>query len=186
MSIIYLDMTLSQKSLFISRLALLIALAIVVQMAGLPQPITGPIINALLFTTAAIISAYAGILLGCITPLVALIRGQLPPVLAPLIPVIAVANAILVVTFYVINYKIKTKYRFVSHVKIYLAIIAASITKFLFLTLAVKIIFPMVVGYLLPEKVAALLMTPQLLTALAGGVLFLGILKILVLSPVSC
>lgn len=171
-------MTIPKKSQFISRLALLIALAIVFQLAGLPQPITGPIINALLFTTSAIIGLYAGILLGSITPLVALIRGQLPPILAPIVPIIAAANALLVLTFYNINYKINSANRFVSRLKVYLAIIIAAVMKFLFLVLAVKIIFPVVFGYLLHEKVAMLFMIPQLFTALAGGILFLGIMKI--------
>lgn len=172
-------MQFSQKTLFISRLALIVTLAIVLQIAGLPQPITGPIINALLFLTTALIGFYAGITLGCLTPLVAVVRGQLPPLLAPFIPFIAISNAILIIIFYAIHYKLKINRSSLKKIKIYLAIIIAAAAKFLFLSLAIKLIFPVIFNYSLPEKFAALMMMPQLFTALAGGILFLLFAKLL-------
>jgi len=172
-------MQFSQKTLFISRLASIVTLAIVIQIVGLPQPITGPIINALLFLTTSLIGFYAGITLGCLTPLVAVVRGQLPALLAPVIPFIAIANAILVIVFYAIHYKLKIHRSSLNRLKIYLAIISAAIAKFLFLASAVKLIFPFIFDHSLPEKFAALMMTPQLFTALAGGGLYLLLAKLL-------
>lgn len=98
-------MPLSKKTIFISRLALLVSLSLAIQVAGLPQPITGPLINMLLFLTAAMLGWIAGVILGCLTPLAALIRGQLPAVLAPLVPFIATANAILVLVYFLVYYQ---------------------------------------------------------------------------------
>lgn len=166
-------MQFSQKTLFISQLGLLIALAIIVQIIGLPQPITGPVINALLFLTTWRMGFSAGILLGCITPLVAVVRGQLPVLLAPFIPFIAMANAIMIIAFYVINYKLKAGTSSLKFLKICLAIIIAAVSKFIFLSATVTIIFPALFGYAIPQNFAALMMTPQLVTASAGGILFL-------------
>ena len=123
-------MPLSNKTLFISRLALLISLALVIQIVGLPQPITGPLINMLLFLTVTILGWIAGVILGCLTPLAALIRGQLPAVLAPLVPFIAVANAILVLIYSLVYYKILKNINLISWLKIIVAIVLAALAKY--------------------------------------------------------
>ena len=172
-------MQFSRKTLFVSRLALIITMAIAVQVIGLPQPITGPIINALLFLTTTLIGFYAGIMLGCLTPLVAVLRGQLPALLAPFIPFIAFSNAVLVIVFHTFHYKLKIDISSIKHLRRYFAIVTAAVAKFLFLTAAIKLLFPIFFNYALPEKFAALMMTPQLFTALAGGGLYLLLAKLL-------
>jgi len=172
-------MPLSKKTLFISRLALLIALTTVIQIAGFPQPITGPLINMLLFITVTLLGWIAGAILGCLTPLIALIRGQLPALLAPLVPFIAVANTVLVLVYFLIYYLILKHANFVKWLKIIIAVIFAAVAKYLFFILTVKIIFPYIVNFTIPDNVAIILMTPQLFTALFGGVLFLILLNIL-------
>jgi hypothetical protein len=172
-------MPLSKRSLFISRLALLISLTLVIQIAGFPQPITGPLINMLLFITVTLLGWIAGAILGCLTPLIALIRGQLPAMLAPLVPFIAIANTILVLVYFLIYSQILKRTNLVKWLKIIIAVIFAAIAKYLFFILTVKIIFPLIVNFSLPDNVVIILMTPQLLTALVGGVLFLILLNIL-------
>ncbi len=172
-------MPLSIKTLFISRLALLIALTLVIQMAGFPQPITGPLVNMLLFITTSLLGRIAGVLLGGLTPLIAIIRGQLPAVLAPLVPFIAIANAILVLTYFIIYSKILKNTNLVKWLKIIIGVIFAAVAKYLVFILTVKIIFPYIFNITIPENVAIILMTPQLFTALMGGVLFLILLNIL-------
>ena len=172
-------MPLSKKTLFISRLALLISLTVVIQIAGLPQPITGLLINMLLFVTATMLGWIAGVILGCLTPLAALIRGQLPAVLAPLVPFIAAANAILVLAYYFIYYKLLKNTHQLYWLKIIIAIIFAALAKYLFFIFTIKIIFPYLVNFSIPQNVAVILMTPQLFTALIGGVLFLIFLNVL-------
>ncbi len=172
-------MPLSKRTLFISRLALLISLTLVIQIAGFPQPITGPLINMLLFITVTLLGWIAGAILGCLTPLIALIRGQLPAVLAPLVPFIAIANTVLVLVYFLIYSQILKRTNLVKWLKIIIAVIFAAIAKYLFFILTVKIIFPLIVNFSLPDNVVIILMTPQLLTALVGGVLFLILLNIL-------
>jgi hypothetical protein len=172
-------MSLSKKTLFISRLALLVSFALVIQVVGLPQPITGPLINMLLFLTTSILGWIAGVMLGCLTPLAALIRGQLPAVLAPLVPFIAVANAALVLVYFLIYYKILKHFKLLNSLKIVIAIVLAALAKYLIFIVTVKIIFPYIIRFSIPDKVAVILMTPQLFTALIGGVLFWILLKIL-------
>jgi hypothetical protein len=172
-------MPLSKRTLFISRLALLISLTLVIQIAGFPQPITGPLINMLLFITVTLLGWIAGAILGCLTPLIALIRGQLPAMLAPLVPFIAIANTILVLVYFLIYSQILKHTNLVKWLKIIIAVIFAAIAKYLFFILTVKIIFPLIVNFSLPDNVVIILMTPQLLTALVGGVLFLILLNIL-------
>lgn len=172
-------MPLSTKTLFISRLALLISLTAVVQIAGFPQPITGPLINMLLFITVALLGWIAGAILGCLTPLSALIRGQLPAVLAPLVPFIAVANTILVLVYFSIYYILLKHANLVKWLKIIIAVIFAALAKYFFFLLTIKIIFPYIANFSIPDNVAIILMTPQLFTALIGGVLFLILLNIL-------
>ena len=172
-------MPISKKTLFISRLGLLISLTVIIQIAGFPQPITGPLINMLLFITTSMLGWIAGVLLGCLTPLTALIRGQLPSVLAPLVPFIAAANAILVLAYYFIYYKLLRHTNHLYSLNIIVAFTCASVAKYLFFILVVKIIFPYIVNISIPDNFAIILMTPQLLTALGGGVLFLIFLNIL-------
>ena len=167
------------KTVFISRLALLVSLTVIVQIAGFPQPITGPLINFLLFITATLLGRIAGMTLGSLTPLIALLRGQLPAVLAPLVPFIAIANSILVLIYYLLNYKTNMQIAFIERLKIYIAIFFAAVAKYLFFVLTVKIIFPIISDISIPERIALVLLTPQLLTALAGGILFIIILKIM-------
>jgi len=151
----------------------------VIQMAGFPQPITGPLINMLLFITVTLLGWLAGAILGCLTPLIALIRGQLPAVLAPLVPFIAVANTVLVLVYFLIYSQILKRTNLVKWLKIIIAVIFAAVAKYLFFILTVKIIFPFIVNFSIPDDVAIILMTPQLFTALLGGILFLILLNIL-------
>ena len=172
-------MPLSKSTVFISRLALLIALTLVIQMGGFPQPITGPLINMLLFLTVMLLGWLAGAILGCLTPLIALIRGQLPAVLAPLVPFIAVANTVLVLIYFLIYFQILKRTNLAKWLKIIIAVFFAAIAKYLFFILTVKIIFPYLVKTTIPNSAAIILMTPQLFTALLGGFLFLILFNIL-------
>lgn len=167
-----------KRTLFISRLAIILSLTVVVQIAGLPQPITGPLINAILFFTAALLGSVAGVVVGCLTPAVALIRGQLPMPLAPMVPFIALGNITLVLVYNGLkNTKIRQSRLFVS-VNHYLTIIFAAVAKFFFLFLSVKIILPILLKVDIPPKIVFLMTTPQLITAVVGGILATIFMKI--------
>ena len=174
---------LRKRTLFITRLSLLIALTLIIQICGLPQPITGPLINAMFFITTTVFGWLAGVTLGCLTPLIALVRGQLPPIFAPMIPFIAASNALLILVYFFIKSGFKfsgtRKLNPLKRVEIYLAIIVAAVVKFLFLSISVKILLPILISHNIPHKLTIMMTIPQLITALIGGVIALSLHEIL-------
>ncbi len=149
----------------ITRSALLLALALVIQLGKLPQPVTGPAINAILFLAAALIGPVSAVLIGLCTPVVAFAFGIMP--FAPAVIIIMLGNAVLAIVFGLL-----AKRQIV-------AFGAAAVAKFLVMALFVKYLFPLVIGIAVPAKVAQMLTLPQLLTALGGAVLAFIILRIL-------
>jgi hypothetical protein len=144
----------NNKIKFITRTGILLAVALVVQMGGFPQPITGPLINTVLYLSALLVGSWSGIIIGICTPVIAFMRGILPALLGSMIPFIALGNAVLVVVFSLLKRKNKV-----------LGIIFASLIKYAILTITVKFI----VG--VPDKIAQIMSLPQLFTALSGGVI---------------
>ena len=142
----------STRIKWLTRTAFLLAIALVFQMGGFPQPITGPLVNTVLYLAASIVGWQGGILIGILTPLVAAMRGILPPPLAPLIPFIALGNSLMVVLFYLLKFKNKI-----------IAIIIASLVKFSILFSAVNLLVQV------PPAVSQMMSLPQLITALTGG-----------------
>ncbi len=140
----------------ISRTAILLAVALVFQMGGFPQFITGPLVNTVLYLAAMIVGWQGGMIIGILTPVIASMRGILPPPLTPLIPFIALGNATLVILFFWLQAKNKI-----------VGIIVASVVKFLLLVSAVKLLVQV------PPAIAQMMSLPQLITALAGGVIAL-------------
>ena len=134
----------NSKIKFITRTGILLAVALVVQMGGFPQPITGPLINTVLYLSALLVGSWSGIIIGICTPVIAFMRGILPAPLGPMIPFIALGNGGLVVVF---------------------GIVIASLVKYLILFTAVSYIVDV------PDKIAQIMSLPQLFTALSGGVI---------------
>jgi hypothetical protein len=168
---------LKKSSQFIARLAILLALTLLVQMLGLPQPITGPLINMFLFLTLWILNLKAAVLLGVLTPLIAAWRGQLPAVLFPMVPFIGLGNAVLVISFRVTRYYFARFLNRVSQrhpllVNVF-CITSGAILKFTVLYLSANVLIPYLVGSILPEKVILMMSTPQFITAMIGGILAL-------------
>lgn len=148
----------------ITRSALILALAIAIQSVRLPQAVTGPLINTLLFIAVATTGTLSGVLVGLFTPIIAFTLGIMA--LAPAVPVIIAGNIVLALVFgYIKN--------------MYLGFVAAAVAKFAVMALGVYYVLPLLVSINLPPKVIATLTTPQLFTALGGGVIALIILKAL-------
>ncbi len=141
---------------WMSRTAILLAIALVFQMGGFPQFITGPLVNTVLYLAAMIVGWQGGMLIGILTPVIASIRGILPPPLTPLIPFIALGNSVLIILFFWLQSKNKI-----------VGIIIASCVKFLLLAGAVKLLVQV------PPAIAQMMSFPQLITALAGGAIAL-------------
>jgi len=129
------------------------------------QPITGPIINATLFLSTALIGVQAGILVALFPSLIALSVGLLPVALAVAVPFIITSNVILILT-----YNLLKKNQLV-------AIITASVVKFLFLFSTSFIVARLITQKPIAQKAVAMLSWPQLITALTGGVIAWIILK---------
>lgn len=147
----------------VTRSAFILGLAIAVQMVKLPQPVTGPVINALLFLATALVGPVSAVLIGLCTPVVAFVFGIMP--FAPAMLIIILGNASLALT-----YGILAKRQL-------LAFGAAALVKFAVMSAAVWYIVPGLMGIKVPAKVAATLTTPQLFTALGGAVLAFIILQ---------
>jgi len=137
----------------------------------------------MLFLAASVSGWLAGILIGIVTPFVALLRGQLPPILAPMVPFIAISNVLLVlVYFFSMMYlklrasKQKNPYK---RIEIYVSITLAAVVKFLILTLSIKVIVPILIVQQISNKIAFIMTTPQLITALIGGGIALLIYEVL-------
>lgn len=148
----------------LTRSAMLLALALVIQALRLPQPFTGPVINAILILAVPLVGGLAGVLIGLITPWVAVLTGILPAPVAPFAPFIMVGNALLCLSFAGLR-----------RVNAWLAVGAAAIIKFLWLSASVRYLAALF-RIALPPKVAATFQLPQLYTALAGGLIALIVL----------
>jgi riboflavin transporter len=122
------------------------------------QPITGTIVNATLFSSTALFGYKAGILVGISPSLIALSIGLLNPILAPMVPFIILSNIILVSIFAALKPK-----------NFLLGILTASLAKFLFLFLTSSIIITFLIPTEVAPTIAKMMTWPQLLTALAGG-----------------
>lgn len=130
------------------------------------QFVTGPIVNATLLIAVALLGMRDALLIGLIPSSIALAVGLLPPVLAPMIPFIIVGNAVLVITF---GYLRRRNY--------WLGLVSGSILKFAFLFGTSTVVIGLLFDQNLASSVAAMMSWPQLVTALAGGVIAYGFLR---------
>ncbi len=140
----------------IVRTAIIAALAIAFQALNLRQPITGPGINAILYIASIYIGPVSGVLVGLLTPWIALSTGIMR--LAPAVPVIMAGNAVLaLVSGYLDRYNR------------YIGMGLAAVAKYTVMTLGIK--YLIAGGTQIPAPVYASLTITQLLTAVIGAVL---------------
>lgn len=161
-------MTLKVQKL--TRTALLMALTLAIQMLRMPQPVTGPLVNALLVLTVVTVGMPAGVVIGLLTPWIAFANGILPPVLGPAIPFIMAGNAALVLVFGVAS-KTATRSgrRILERTGQAAGVLSGGLVKYLVISTAVSFLIDV------PAPVAVMLQLPQLLTAWAGGALALAV-----------
>lgn len=131
------------------------------------QLVTGPIVNAVLFLSTAVLGIGAGVLIGFLPSMVSAFAGLLPMPLLPMIPYIIMSNAILVLIFGVLLKK-----------NFWLGVVSASFIKFLFLFLSSSFVINFFIKGALPAKIVAMMTWPQLITALIGGVIAYSLLKL--------
>ena len=124
------------------------------------QAITGPLVNALLFISAIVLGTKLSILVALLPSLVALSVGLLPSVLAPMVPFIMFSNVLLIFTFDSLKQK-----------SYWLAVILSALLKFIFLYSTSFLVTRLIIKKVLAQRISLMMSWPQLLTALAGGVL---------------
>ena len=146
----------------LTRTAILLAVALIFQLGGFHQFVTGPVVNAVLFLAALIVGMWPGVIIGVFTPVIAFLTGILPPALSPMIPFIALGNALLVIVFFLLQDK-----------SVIAGIVGGAILKFVFLAAAVRLLVDV------PEALATMMTFPQLFTALGGGIVALLVYKAL-------
>lgn len=167
-----------QRTLFISRLAILLALTMIVQMIGLPQPVTGPLVNLILILSVLLLNIKAAMVIGGITPLLALWRGQLPAMLAPMIPFIVLGNILFVSVFGGCRILLH-RFRLNTGITDLIALIAGSGVKFLLLWSGAVWFVPLIFGKEFSPQFILMMSTPQFVTALIGGGLALLSLRLI-------
>lgn len=145
----------------------LIAVAVAAPILIKQQLITGTIVNAALIIATITLSARDGLLVGLLPSTIALATGLLFPALAPMVPFIIVGNAILVLT---VAYFKKFNY--------WVAIGVGALLKFVFLYGTSTVVIGLLVNKQVAPVVAQMMSWPQLFTALAGGLVAFGYLKL--------
>lgn len=170
----------SGKIKILTRTAILLAIAVVFQMAGRymgPQNnfIVGPVVNAVLIIATAATGLWGGAAISVLAPLISAVTNKAPiaPFVLAFTPFIAVGNFILVLAFHLLGKKNKVA-----------ALLTGAALKFAFLfasvTVFIRYIGPIIK---LPSKtgvvLAGLFSWPQFVTAVIGGILALIVLKAL-------
>lgn len=166
-----------------TQTAMMLAVTLLMQyMAGLmPIPagplrtlLIGSLVNLCLFVTAWMVSWQGGVLVGILTPLVALWIGQLP--VPHMFPIVALANAAMVTVCVLVGRRHR-----------YAGVAAAAVVKTVILWVLVVWVF---VPFLLPSiglpeaKVSAMTTMlsvnftwPQLVAACVGGIVSVPVMK---------
>jgi hypothetical protein len=157
----------------LGRLLLLMATGLVITNLGLPQYVTGPLVNALLILTVLWSGVSQALFVGMVTPMGAALSGILPLPLWIMIPFIALGNAAFVSLFG----GLRGANRWV-------ALAVAAVVKFALLYAAVTLLVAhplslMISGHaqaiVVPQAIVAMMTWPQLLTAVAGGIIAFGV-----------
>ncbi len=140
-----------------TRTALLLALTMVVQSLRLQATITGPLVNFMLIFSTLLVGTFGGVFIGSVTPWIALTVGILNAALAPAVPFIMLGNAV----FCLLTGLAANKSGYVQ----FITIIAGSALKFGVIAGAAAYILN------LPAPITQVLMFPQLINALIGGLI---------------
>ena len=132
------------------------------------QAVTGTIVNAALIMALVMLGRKEAITIGIFPSLISVVTGLLVPAVVPLVPFIILSNIILILAV-----------SFIGKENYWKGIIFGSIAKFAFLSISGIILVRVFEWNSLSKIIAMMFSWQQLLTALAGGVVAYGALKIL-------
>ncbi len=165
------------KRLDLSRavgLTSLCCLAVFLPFAIHIQWITGPVINAIFILTLLLFGIKKAVVIALVPSLVALSGGLLPPVLAPVVPFIMLANIIFIFTIDFFYNRIEN-----PQLAYWSGAFLASGLKFLFLYSSVIWIQGLLIQEGLASQVAQMMSWPQFFTAIIGSFIAWSVLKAL-------
>ncbi len=148
----------------IVRTGILAGLAVALQALNLPQPVTGPGVNAVLFVASLFVGPLAGVFVGLVTPWVGLLMGLVK--LAPAVPVIIAGN----ITLALVS-------GYLGRFNRYIGMGAAAVLKFAVMTLGIKYLIS--TGAKVPAAAYTSMTITQLFTALGGAVVAAAVLAAL-------
>lgn len=171
------------KTKIVTRTAVILALAIIFQnlrylIGGLPYSniIIGSLVNLTIIVATGSVGIISGIVVCLVTPVVALYQGQLPHVF--LMPVTMLGNTALAASFYLF-----VNSRFAQPFNYIFGVVTGAIIKWVVMYwLGVEVVLKMFVPNLPPQRaqvIAAAFNTPQIFTALIGGILGIFVIKAL-------
>jgi len=129
------------------------------------QFITGTIVNSALIVAVSTIGVRAALLIGILPSTIALGTGLLPSILSPMIPFVILGNAVLVIAF-----------DYLKNINYWLGAMIGAVLKFGLLTGAISVVIGLLTNKSVADNVAYMMSWPQLVTAVAGGVIAFGIL----------
>jgi len=141
------------------------------------QWVTGPIVNMALILSVFTLGIRGAFLIGLLPSTIALGAGLLPAILAPMIPFIIISNCLFILVLDYFKNRLSDKE--IAAVDYFLAIFVSAGLKYLFLLSTSKIVAGLLLKQELAAKAADIMSYPQFFTALIGGVLAGGALKIL-------
>lgn len=168
----------NKKAHWITQTAVLLAMLVAVQgvTSGLGnQFVTGTLVNLILIVAVSLGGMSSGLTIAFVSPFFASLFG-IGPKAWQIVLCVAIANAILVLIWQLIAGK-KNQFTFSI-----VATVVAAIAKFGFLYLSVvQFVVPVVIGAPEPQAtvMSAAFSFPQLITALAGGVIAAIIIPLL-------
>lgn len=159
---------------FLTRTALLLAVAIAFQFFGrfIPynQFIVGPIVNAVLIVATFTAGIWSGTAIAVIAPLVSAFtnKAAIAPLIIGFSPFIIIGNFIIVLAFYLLRKRNR-----------YLGVAAGAVCKFAFLYASISV-FTNIVNMKpqIAETLTIMFSWSQLLTAAIGGALALAIIQL--------
>lgn len=148
---------------------LLFGLSVLVPFFLHNQWFVGPIVNAILIVTWAMLGLKMALAIALVPSLIALSSGTLPIVLAPAIPFIMIGNAIYIISINYICSHLKDNY--------WVGIFLGAGLKFTFLFLGAGFILQLFIDQAVLLKINQMMTWIQFVTAVLGGALAWLILK---------
>ncbi len=168
-------MSKKMNTTYIVRTGLLLALALIFQIGFKGQVIVGPMINFVLIASTLTVGMLSGVVIGCFTPLIAILVGVIQPFLAPQIPFIIIGNLTLVILFAIIKKRMQKGGE-------YLGLALGSLLKFGVLAGSIRLIINFF-SHSIPAKaiptIVGVFTIPQLYNAIIGGILAIIVVKLL-------